>query len=176
MEPLSLTTILLLWAGGLCAGFVDSIAGGGGMIAVPVLLTAGLPPLHLALGTNKLQSSFGSFTAAVNYAACKGLVRPRDMVWGIGATATGAILGTLVIQQVAATVLNYLIPVTSTPPRPFSTPFSALNSDTLTNPRAWENWAFNLPTGLLLGFYDGFFGPGTGPSGPWPLSCSWAST
>ena len=109
LEPLSPTILLLLWIGGLCAGFIDSIAGGGGIIALPVLLTAGLPP-HLALGTNKLQSSFGSFTATVNYTR-KGLVDPREMVWGVVATALGAGLGTVAIQLISAAILTSIIPV-----------------------------------------------------------------
>ena len=51
--------IPLLFLAGLCAGFVDSIAGGGGLITLPVLLNVGIPP-ELALGTNKLQATFGS--------------------------------------------------------------------------------------------------------------------
>ncbi|MEJ2639997.1 MAG: TSUP family transporter, partial [Desulfosarcinaceae bacterium] len=158
MDPLSVPTILLLAAGGLCAGFVDSIAGGGGMIALPVLLTAGLPP-HMALGTNKLQSSFGSFTATLNYAR-KGLVRPREMVWGIVATALGAGLGTLAIQQVSATVLKGIIPVMLAVVFLYTLCSPDLGySDTA--PRLKKN-LFYLVMGSLLGFYDGFFGPGTG--------------
>jgi uncharacterized protein len=158
LEPLSLTTILLLAAGGLCAGFVDSIAGGGGMIALPVLLTAGLPP-HLALGTNKLQSSFGSLTATLNYTR-KGLVRPQEMVWGIVTTALGAALGTLAIQLMSATVLNGIIPVMLVVVFLY-TLFSPDLGYSDTTARLEKN-RFYLIMGLLLGFYDGFFGPGTG--------------
>lgn len=150
--------MLLLAVGGLCAGFVDSIAGGGGMIALPVLLTAGLPP-HLALGTNKLQSSFGSFTATVNYAR-KGLVRPQEMIWGIVATALGAVLGTLAIQRVSATVLSGIIPVMLVIVFLY-TLFSPDLGYSDTAARLQKN-LFYLAMGLLLGFYDGFFGPGTG--------------
>jgi hypothetical protein len=158
MDPLSVPTILLLAAGGLCAGFVDSIAGGGGMIALPVLLTAGLPP-HLALGTNKLQSSFGSLTAALNYTR-KGLVRPREMVWGIVATALGAALGTLAIQLVSATLLTGIIPVMLAAVFLY-TLFSPDLGYSDTAARLKKN-LFYLTMGLPLGFYDGFFGPGTG--------------
>ena len=53
----------LLFGTGLAAGFVDSIAGGGGLITLPVLLSFGLDPQH-ALGTNKLQATFGASSAA----------------------------------------------------------------------------------------------------------------
>jgi uncharacterized membrane protein YfcA len=164
LEPLSLTTLLLLSAGGLCAGFVDSIAGGGGIIALPVLLTAGLPP-HLALGTNKLQGSFGSFTAAVNYAR-KGLVDPREMVWGVVATAAGAILGTVAIQLVSASVLKEIIPAMLV----IVFLYTLFNPDVgyTDRPPRLHRLPFYLILGLLLGFYDGFFGPGTGAF--WALS------
>jgi len=67
LEPFSLTVYAFLFFTGLCAGFVDSIAGGGGLI--------GLPP-QVALGTNKLQGSFATFTATYNYIR-KGEVRIR---------------------------------------------------------------------------------------------------
>ena len=63
LEP---TTWLVLCSAALAAGFIDAVAGGGGMLTVPALLTAGLPP-HFALGTNKLAASFGSFTASFTY-------------------------------------------------------------------------------------------------------------
>ena len=66
MADIALHQLLLLIAGGFFAGLVDSIAGGGGIITLPLFLAAGLPP-HLALGTNKLQASFGSLTAALRY-------------------------------------------------------------------------------------------------------------
>ncbi|MCG8683967.1 MAG: TSUP family transporter, partial [Desulfobacterales bacterium] len=59
MPPLAWAAVA---AGGLLAGFIDSIAGGGGLVTLPVLLAVGLPP-HLAIGTNKVQSVFGSGTA-----------------------------------------------------------------------------------------------------------------
>ena len=63
----------LLFAAGFSAGLVNSIAGGGGIISLPVLLNLGLPP-QLALGTNKFQSSFGSVAASWQYAR-------RGLVW-----------------------------------------------------------------------------------------------
>ena len=97
MESIALSKYILLGITGFFAVFVDSIAGGGGLIALPVLLSVGIPP-HLALGTNKLQSSFGSFTAASNYTR-KGLVDVKSVVPGIFYTACGAVVGTITIQH-----------------------------------------------------------------------------
>ncbi|RLS50041.1 MAG: transporter, partial [Planctomycetota bacterium] len=63
---MDLSTMLPLGVAGLCAGFIDAIAGGGGLISLPALLWAGLPP-HLALGTNKLQSAAGTTMAVHRY-------------------------------------------------------------------------------------------------------------
>src|SRR5437763_4835403 len=87
-----------LFLTGLCAGFVDSIAGGGGLITVPVLLSLGLSPAD-ALGTNKLQSSFGSASATFHYNRA-GLISWRDCRDAIIATAIGSIIGTLIVQRI----------------------------------------------------------------------------
>ena len=64
--PLELSLVLILCGVAFLAGFIDAIAGGGGLLTVPALLTAGLPP-HLVLGTNKLAATFGSLTASLTY-------------------------------------------------------------------------------------------------------------
>ena len=107
MESLSPFALFLLWLAGLFAGFVDAIAGGGGIISLPALLATGMPP-HLALGTNKLQGTFGSMTSAVNYSR-KGLVNLREIPTGVVFTALGALGGTVTVQVLSADFLRYLI-------------------------------------------------------------------
>jgi uncharacterized membrane protein YfcA len=107
MEPLSFSAHFFLWLAGLLAGFVDAIAGGGGIISLPALLATGMPP-HLALGTNKLQGSFGSLTAAVNYSR-SGLVNMREIPMGIVFTALGALTGTVIVQVLSADFLRHII-------------------------------------------------------------------
>jgi uncharacterized membrane protein YfcA len=158
MEPLGLPTYGILGLVGFVAGFVDSIAGGGGIITIPALLSAGLPP-HLALGTNKLQSSFGSLTASLTYRH-HGLVRVRQTLLGVLFTAIGAAAGTLTIQRIPPTFLRQAIPIL----------LVAIFVYTLLSPRLGERHGparlsspiFHLIFGLTIGFYDGFFGPGTG--------------
>ena len=67
MPEITLYIITLLFVAAFVAGFVDSIAGGGGLITVPTMLIAGLPPID-TLATNKLQSLFGSGSATLAYA------------------------------------------------------------------------------------------------------------
>ncbi len=79
------------------AGFVDSVAGGGGLINLPVLMNLGIDP-KLALGTNKLQATFGSGSASWHYARA-GTVSPSDCKFGFAVTFLGAALGTWLVQQ-----------------------------------------------------------------------------
>src|SRR5258705_12544321 len=67
VHEIALPTLIALAVAAFLAGAVDAIGGGGGLIMVPALLAGGLPP-HLALGTNKGQSVFGSFSAMVRFA------------------------------------------------------------------------------------------------------------
>jgi uncharacterized membrane protein YfcA len=158
MIELDLLSYGILFGAALMAGFVDSIAGGGGIITVPALLAVGIPP-HVALATNKLQSSFGSFTASLNYTK-KGLVDPKKMVLGIFYTFIGAVLGTTLILFLDASLLAQLIPFMLILVFIY-TLFSKKVTDQdrhslLSTPH------FYLIFGILIGFYDGFFGPGTG--------------
>jgi uncharacterized membrane protein YfcA len=158
MPPLSATTYLLLAAAGFLAGFVDSIAGGGGIITIPALLAAGLPP-HLALGTNKLQSTFGSLTATLHYRS-SGLVRLRETLPGIAFTAVGAAIGTTAIQRLSPTLLERALPALLVAVFVYLL-FSPRVGDSSRQARL-SRLAFYGLFGLGIGFYDGFFGPGTG--------------
>ncbi len=148
----------LLFVGALLAGWIDSIAGGGGLITIPLLLGIGLPP-KLALGTNKFQASFGSFTAAYYYIR-KGVVSLQDAWSGIFFTLIGAALGTIAVQQIEGSLLGNIIPFL----------LLAIAIYTLFRPSLGENdvrakmpkLLFCILFGLSLGFYDGFFGPGVG--------------
>jgi len=149
---------MILWLAGLFAGFVDSIAGGGGIITIPVLLAAGFDP-HTALGTNKLQASFGSFTASIHYTRGK-LVEPSKLAAGICFTAVGALLGTAAIQLISAEVLQMIIPgllIAIFLYILFSPELGHIDSRAVMKKKV-----FFLAAGLVIGFYDGFFGPGTG--------------
>ncbi|MBV1840711.1 TSUP family transporter [Photobacterium ganghwense] len=148
--------ILFLVAG--LAGFIDAIAGGGGMLTVPALLAAGVPPAQ-TLATNKLQSSFGSFSASL-YFVRNGLVNLKSMRLAIGCTFAGSAIGALLVQVMDAGLLTNLIPVM----------LVAISLYFLFAPEAGKGGgepkiseaAFAFTVGTGIGFYDGFFGPGTG--------------
>lgn len=150
--------LIALFFAALAAGLVDSIAGGGGLISVPALLFAGLPP-QLALGTNKLQGSFGSFSAAYNYIK-KGQASLKDAGTGILYTLIGAIAGAWSVQKLNPAFIKPLIPVLLVIVF-FYTLFSRkLGYEDRSAKISWN--LFWIAFGLALGFYDGFFGPGTG--------------
>jgi uncharacterized membrane protein YfcA len=148
----------LLFCTGLVAGWVDSIAGGGGLITIPVLLGTGMSP-QMVLGTNKFQASFGSLTAATYYVR-EGVVPLKDAVPGIVFTLIGAALGTLAVQQIQSSVLNTLIPILLLGIAVYTlfTPKLGVTTGKAVFGRMWFYGLF----GLTLGFYDGFFGPGVG--------------
>ena len=103
------------WAGpvlfgvGVVAGFVDAIAGGGGLLTVPALLSAGLPP-QVALGTNKLQSSCGTALATWNYARA-GLVPWRRWIPGVLMTFAAALGGAATVTAIDPGWLRRVVPV-----------------------------------------------------------------
>ncbi len=152
------TTFPILFLTGFSAGLVDAIAGGGGLISLPVLLSLGVPPT-MALGTNKFQSSFGSFTASYHYVR-EQVVSLRDARTGIILTFFGAAAGAWVVQQVDNRLLSVIVPVALLVVALYTifTPAMGLASG-----RAkMKPVTFYFIAGLVLGFYDGFFGPGVG--------------
>jgi uncharacterized membrane protein YfcA len=155
--PLALL-LSTLFITGLAAGLVDSIAGGGGLITIPVLLGIGLPP-QVALGTNKLQACFGSGSAMLTFIRSK-TVKLEECGEGIAFTTLGAGLGSYAIQLLDPAFLRLMIPWL----------LIAIVVYTLLTPRLGQEdihprmktGTFFFVAGLTLGFYDGFFGPGTG--------------
>jgi hypothetical protein len=158
MDMLSFSTLSMLWLAGLLAGFVDSIAGGGGIISLPALLATGMPP-HLALGTNKLQGTCGSMTSTFNYSR-KGLVNLNEIPLGVMFTAVGALAGTLTVQVLSADFLRQIILFLLI--AVFIYTWISPDLGKLDQRPSMAAPAFFGCAGMVLGFYDGFFGPGTG--------------
>ena len=164
-------TIEWSWTGaalfgvGMVAGFVDAIAGGGGLLTVPALLSAGLPP-QVALGTNKLQSTCGTALATWNYARA-GLLPWRRWWPGILVTFVAAMAGTMAVTRLDPGWLRRVIPIVLG----LVAVYTAFKPDlgTGARPARMGTLPFALVFGMLLGFYDGFFGPGTGSF--WMVAC-----
>jgi uncharacterized protein len=156
---LSFDILLFLLAAGSIAGFVDAMAGGGGLITLPALLAAGVPTAN-ALATNKLQSSFGSFSATL-YFVRSGFISLKQMRVAILCTFIGAATGAELVQLIDASLLNSLIPLLLIGISLYFLFSSNKPSEELKESMLSDN-VFALLVGTSIGFYDGFFGPGTG--------------
>ena len=149
---------LLLFAIALIAGLIDAIAGGGGLITVPALLWAGLPPIE-ALATNKGQGVFGSLSASLHFIR-RGYLDLRSAALAVACTFIGAAAGAWLVQSLPTDLLSRLIPVLLIAFALYFV-FSPRVGD-LDSQQRIPQAAFALLIGTAIGFYDGFFGPGTG--------------
>lgn len=158
MDPLSLELLALLFGVALVAGTFDAIAGGGGLVTLPALLLAGLDPAT-ALGTNKLQSSFGSTTATRAFAK-RGLIDWKT-AWPIALTAgLASLVGALCASLLSPRVLSTLVPILLIVIAIYFGLSKVLKSEDAAPRLALPLFAgFVAP---IVGFYDGIFGPGAG--------------
>ena len=151
--------VLLICLGVFAASFMDAIGGGGGIISLPTYLLAGLP-MHLALGTNKLSACIGTVASTVRY------VKNGYVDWLLGGPAialalVGSHLGTrlqlAVDEQYLKIVLLCVLPVIAVillKKKDFPEERQPLN--------IWRRGGIVWGASLLIGIYDGFYGPGTG--------------
>ena len=158
---LSWHTYLIVLPAVFFAGAVDAIAGGGGLISLPAYLAAGLPP-HFALGNNKFSSSFGTLFATLRYHQEKLIDLPVALLSAAFALA-GSYLGTRSVLLVDPGFLRYVLIALI----PVITVFTLLNQtmgahDHSGAVSARRKFLLSGAAALVIGFYDGFFGPGTG--------------
>ncbi len=153
MFDLTPEIIALLGVASVIAGFIDAIAGGGGLISLPALLSVGLNPVA-AIATNKVQGSVGTASALWNFWR-KGRVDFRLIRWPLVLVAIGSGLGAFAVTLVDTRWLMILLPVL----------LIGIALYFLLGPKAADEDAHARLTPLayaFVGFYDGFFGPGTG--------------
>ncbi|MES2218077.1 MAG: TSUP family transporter [Pseudomonadota bacterium] len=148
----------VLFFAALLGATIDGIAGGGGLITLPVLLFTGLPP-QIALGTSKFQATFGTFMASAKYYQ-HGWFTFKTIKKGLIFGIAGAVLGAIAGQMLSSDLLRKILPILL-----FAMLLYMLFTPTLGHedrkPRMSEFW-FYIIFGFFLGFYDGFFGPATG--------------
>ncbi|MEI3500649.1 MAG: TSUP family transporter [Anaerovoracaceae bacterium] len=158
---LGFETFLLVCPLLFLAGLVDAIGGGGGLISLPAYLLAGLPP-HTAIATNKMSSTCGTAVAAFR------LIRNRfvdfrlaapSIAAGVAGSAAGARLSLLISEKIMMSLMVIILPVCA---------FLVLNKN-LFRDRPSEKavsrrrlYAVSIAAALIIGVYDGFYGPGTG--------------
>ena len=152
----ALHVVALLALASFAAGVVDAFAGGGGLITLPALLAAGLPP-QIALATNKGQASFGAVSSFTSFWLRDGIDKkraPLGFVCGFLGSLGGAQVLLLVrpepLKPVVLVLLVLAAAFVAWPRKPSEG-----------KPHDWAMMAL-APVALGLGFYDGFFGPGVG--------------
>lgn len=149
---------LLLIAAAFMAGFVDAIAGGGGLITVPALLLAGANPVE-ALATNKLQGTFGSATAALSYARAGRVdLRAQARMALISGLSGG--MGAMVAHLIPVEALRIIMPVILVAVALFFALKPGLSDQDRVQRLSPALFTFTAVP--LIAAYDGFFGPGTG--------------
>jgi uncharacterized membrane protein YfcA len=159
MSALSPAMAVLLVGAAFAAGLVDAIAGGGGLVALPALLAAGLPP-HIALGTNKGQAVFGAASSAISFWR-RGMVDRDRAAMGFAAAFAGALLGAWGVLAVPLRALRAIVIVLLL----VAAAVVLARRNVEPRPRVFAPAARNAALAaiaLALGAYDGFFGPGTG--------------
>ena len=142
------------------AGFVDAIAGGGGLISLPAYIFAGLP-VHLALGTNKLSNSMGTLIATIRYALRGYMIREFVLV-AVPVALAGSWAGSNTALATGDTAFKIIMLAVL----PFVAFFvlRTRDLDSFSKVELPQRRALAITAGIALaiGFYDGFYGPGTG--------------
>ena len=150
------TVFIILFFVAFFASLIDSIAGGGGLLTTPSMLLLGIPPLNV-LATNKFQSCFGTFTSTFNYYK-NGLLTEKKRVLYFGLSFVGSSVGTLLVSRISNETLESVIPILL-----IGAAIFFITNKGPTGVKQDNNLLvlFNLLV-FGIGFYDGFFGPGTG--------------
>jgi len=148
--------LLFLVAG--FAGFIDAVAGGGGLLTIPALIFSGIPPVQ-ALATNKLQGSFSALSAAIHFVR-KGVIDLRRMPLMIATVFIAAALGSACVQFIDNGFLLKVMPFILIAIALYSYFSQGLGEQE--HKAVLSDRLFSFTAAPLIGFYDGFFGPGTG--------------
>lgn len=154
------TQLIIVCSLGFIAAAVDAIAGGGGLISLPALLLVGIPP-HLALGTNKFAATLGALNSSLTFARSGKVYFPL-VKWQMIFTFLGASLGVISVLHITSDFLNKVVPVLILFVGLYTLFHKNLGIHSQFKGLTHKNLMGGLLFALLLGFYDGFFGPGTG--------------
>jgi uncharacterized protein len=155
---LDILVLAALGVVGMLAGFVDAIAGGGGMIALPVLLSVGVPPVA-ALATNKLQGAVGTAMASITYWR-RGIVKLRVLLPAVAWTFAGALLGAFAVRGTDTSLLAMAVPIALIGIALYFAFAPRLTDEDRQARLDFPAWVPLM--GFAIGFYDGIFGPGAG--------------
>lgn len=159
LEILNITQYLIVCPLVMLAGFVDAIAGGGGLISLPAYMIAGVP-IHMSIGTNKLSSAMGTTLTTWRFAK-KGFIPLKQaaccVIFALAGSSVGANLALMIEDHVFKIIMLVLLPVTAL----YVTRTRTL-ADRSDGEAGTKVILLSLPIAFFVGIYDGFYGPGTG--------------
>ncbi|WP_421853347.1 TSUP family transporter [Marinomonas sp.] len=150
--------LLFLFMAAIVAGCIDALAGGGGLITIPAMLMCGIPAVS-AIATNKLGGVGGTLSASLHFIKT-GDIKIKEMKWMMLTTFIGSFLGGMVLTMIKSDFLSSVVPfllICFALYFLFAPNLGEVNQDNKISPHAYT---FVIAT--AIGFYDGFFGPGTG--------------
>ncbi|KMZ42610.1 MULTISPECIES: TSUP family transporter [Bacillales] len=157
---MDLSTIVLLAVFGFVAAFIDSTVGGGGLISLPALLGLGMPP-YLALGTNKLAGTISSATSSYTFIK-SGKFDKKLMLILFPVSLVGAYFGAKTVLFVPQEFLKTLVVIMMALIFVYTLFNKRFGQDSNYKGLTKFTLGIGIPFTFLIGFYDGFFGPGTG--------------
>ncbi|UOF89240.1 TSUP family transporter [Fodinisporobacter ferrooxydans] len=160
MDHMSAGLLVFLVISGFIASFIDSIVGGGGLISIPALMLTGLPPSHV-LGTNKLASSLSSLTSTLSYLR-SGKVEFRLVKYLFPLSLIGSLFGAYTVGLVPSTFLKPVVLILLIGVTVYSIVKKDKGKKTEYRGITKKILQICVPAAFAIGFYDGFFGPGTG--------------
>ena len=160
MENLDLFNIVLFVATGFVAAFIDSTVGGGGLISVPALLTSGLP-VSMVLGTNKLAASMGAVTSVISFWR-SGNINKKLVISLVPMSMIGSVCGAYTVHLLPQDFMRNLVVVMLVLIAAYTYRHKEWGSFQSRTDFSFWALAGAFLMALCMGFYDGFFGPGTG--------------
>jgi len=152
--------LIIICSLGFLAAMIDAIAGGGGLISLPALLLVGVPP-HFALGTNKFAATMGSLASSITFAR-SGKISFSVVKWQIPFTLIGTCLGVWSVLHISSDFLNKAVPILILLVGVYTLFQKNLGLEENFKGLNPLNRVLGFVFAFTLGFYDGFFGPGTG--------------
>lgn len=160
MESVNVEVLFFLIAAGFVASFIDSVVGGGGLIMVPAFMLAGLEPI-IVLGTNKVASVMGSFTSSASFIR-SGKADLATLKYLFPLSLLGSVAGVYVVHLLSSEFLRPLVVVMLV----LVTIYSLMKKDwgvqSTYSGLTKKTFLVSIFSVFAFGFYDGFFGPGTG--------------
>ena len=160
VEGASFSSFIFLGLACFFAAFIDAIAGGGGLISLPAFLASGLPA-HVALGTNKIAACCSTIASSAKFAQ-SGKINWAMMKKLAGFSFVGAVLGVKTVVMIDSKYLYPIAIVLLLLVLVYTLHNKNLGEENQFKELTSQNIKYGIIMALVMGFYDGFFGPGTG--------------